>query len=314
MDDFFKLQKKIKRDFVSFKSAEEMEEAINKVRQSESEKEKLFDAVKIFDNPEVLVIATNTHEASCRYGAGTKWCTAAKDTDENWKRHNQTGTEFIWIIKNLKQDNPSYKFSLHLKWGKNKIDPEREVDYDWCNAQNNCGRQTPEMLIKYFGKNTFDEIFKKCVSYHTKRNEERVKRLGNYSDLHQKMIQRFNQNFDEIEKECETSYYAALDDISNYWYDDLDHQLDTKEIKLIFSEMNEYMSNQENEIIDSIKEDVESYIFYMDPIELSEEFLNSGITDQNEFITKTIDSIDIFEIAREITYPILDQFFREKGF
>jgi hypothetical protein len=52
----------------------------------------------------------------------------------------------------------------------------------------------------------------------------------------------------------------------------------------------------------------------MDPIELSEEFLNSGITDQNEFITKTIDSIDIFEIAREITYPILDQFFREKGF
>jgi hypothetical protein len=128
------------------------------------------------------------------------------------------------------------------------------------------------------------------------------------------MIQRFNQNFDEIEEECETSYYAALDDISNYWYDDLDHQLDTKEIKLIFSEMNEYMSNQENEIIDSIKEDVESYIFYMDPIELSEEFLNSGITDQNEFITKTIDSIDIFEIAREITYPILDQFFREKGF
>ena len=121
MDDFFKLQKKIKRDFISFKSAEEMEETINKIRQSEREKEKLFDAVKIFDNPEVLVIATNTHEASCRYGAGTKWCTAAKDTNENWERHNKTGTEFIWIIKNIKQGNPNYKFSLHLKWDKNKM-------------------------------------------------------------------------------------------------------------------------------------------------------------------------------------------------
>ena len=187
MDDFLKYQKRLKRDFTSFSSAEEMKQSIDKVRQSEGEKQKSSDAVRIFENAEVLVIAANTHEASCRYAAGTKWCTGAADTDEYWKRHNRTGTEFIWILKGLKEDNPNYKFSLHFKWGKtNRVSqsPSQEFDSDWCNAQNRCNQMIPNILLDLFsdygrGKaegedDLFTNIFDKCIGYHKKRLENRV--------------------------------------------------------------------------------------------------------------------------------------------
>ncbi|MFN9938011.1 MAG: hypothetical protein ACK56I_00920, partial [bacterium] len=65
MDDFFKYQKNIKRDFASFSSAEEMQQVIDKARGMEQEKQKASDAVKVFENGSILVIAAKTHEASC---------------------------------------------------------------------------------------------------------------------------------------------------------------------------------------------------------------------------------------------------------
>jgi len=60
MDDFLKYQKKIKRDFSSFSSAEEMKQAIDQARASEVEKVKASDVNKIFENSDVLVVAANT--------------------------------------------------------------------------------------------------------------------------------------------------------------------------------------------------------------------------------------------------------------
>jgi hypothetical protein len=170
MDDFLKYQKRLKRDFTSFSSAEEMKQSIDKVRQLEDEKQKSSDAVKIFENAEVLVIAANTHQASCRYAAGTKWCTGAEDTDEYWKRHNRTGTEFIWIFKNLPPSDPNYKFSLHIKWDKK---------YDWCNAVNRCFEKTPvnltaqsaEQFPQYFD---YKAVLGRCFKYHEQRLKNRV--------------------------------------------------------------------------------------------------------------------------------------------
>jgi hypothetical protein len=36
---------------------------------------------KIFDDKNWLVVRAKTWEASCHYGAGTKWCTTSRDTD-----------------------------------------------------------------------------------------------------------------------------------------------------------------------------------------------------------------------------------------
>ena len=38
------------------------------------------DVEKIYEDNRFVVVSPKTHTASCYYGAGTKWCTASKDT------------------------------------------------------------------------------------------------------------------------------------------------------------------------------------------------------------------------------------------
>lgn len=54
-------------------------------------------ADKIFENDKVLVVSPNTHEASCYYGAGTKWCIAAK-TGTHFDSYYELGVKLYYLI------------------------------------------------------------------------------------------------------------------------------------------------------------------------------------------------------------------------
>jgi hypothetical protein len=163
LEDFFKYKERLpKKDFTQYTSVAELEKDINNIKKSLETKSKEDDATKIYDDANVLVVATNTWEAGCKYGAGTKWCTSAKDTSNYWRRHNETGTEFIWINKKLTSDNPNYKLSLHFKFDENK--------HDWCNAVNQCSEKSPyEGVISL---PNYQEVFNKCSEYHTQRTTQ----------------------------------------------------------------------------------------------------------------------------------------------
>ena len=132
---------------------------LNRIKQDA----KSTDATKLYEDGELLVLAANTYEASCKYGAGSKWCTTAKDSDSYWNRHNQTGTEFFWIFKNKPQSNPNHKFSYHIK--------EDGKTPDWCNAVNKCGKNLPfNSYPRQHPK--YDEIINKLQEFHNSRNFE----------------------------------------------------------------------------------------------------------------------------------------------
>jgi hypothetical protein len=169
MDDVFKYQKKLsKKDFAQYSSYEELRRDLVKIKSEE----RSTDATKLYEDGELLVLAANTWEASCKYGAGSKWCTTARDTDSNWNRHNQTGTEFFWIFKNKPQNDPNHKFSYHIK-----IDGS---DPDWCNAVNNCmsTRRLPEESYpKQHPK--YNEIIEKLQEFHNARDMKNVNQISN---------------------------------------------------------------------------------------------------------------------------------------
>jgi len=169
MDDVFKYQKKLsKKDFAQYSSYEELRRDLVKIKSEE----RSTDATKLYEDGELLVLAANTWEASCKYGAGSKWCTTARDTDSNWNRHNQTGTEFFWIFKNKPQNDPNHKFSYHIK-----IDGS---DPDWCNAVNNCmsTRRLPkESYPKQHPK--YNEIIEKLQEFHNARDMKNVNQISN---------------------------------------------------------------------------------------------------------------------------------------
>lgn len=160
LEDYFKLRDRLsKKDFSQYESAKELKYEILRVQQSLKDKSKESDANKIYEDKNLLVIAANTWEASCKYAAGTKWCTGSKDTAQYWDRHHNTGTEFIWINKNLTKNDPDYKLSLHIKF---------DGGADWCNALNNCSQKSPYNNKKLSLKN-YDEVYNLCQNFHGSR-------------------------------------------------------------------------------------------------------------------------------------------------
>jgi hypothetical protein len=186
MDDVFKYQKQLsKKDFAKYSSYEELVGDLNRIKQAA----KSEDVTKIYEDKDLLVIAANTHEASCKYGAGSQWCTTMKDTDSYWNRHNQTGTEFFWIFKGKPQTDPNYKFSYHIKI---KGEP------DWCNAVNNCMSTSRLSQDSYPKKHPrYNEIIQKLQEIHDARG---LKAPENSKRFHttEQIEDWLNDNFDEI--------------------------------------------------------------------------------------------------------------------
>lgn len=55
--------------------------------------------LKLFENEDYLLVAPLTRTASCKYGAGTKWCVTEKNNN-SFERHYGVGTLAFLMIKN----------------------------------------------------------------------------------------------------------------------------------------------------------------------------------------------------------------------
>jgi hypothetical protein len=184
IDDVFKYQKQLsKKDFAKYSSYEELVGDLNRIKQEL----KSDDVTKIYEDKNLLVLQANTHDASCKYGAGSKWCTTARDDSSYWRRHNETGTEFFWIFKDKPQNDPNHKFSYHINLNGKK---------DWCNAINHCvttltlsDNSYPKQHPKY------DEIIQKLEEIHNSRGLEYKKpKFESRNDIRTWVI----MNYDEI--------------------------------------------------------------------------------------------------------------------
>jgi len=247
MDDVFKYQKQLsKKDFAKYSSYEELVGDLNRIKQDT----KSEDATKIYEDKDLLVLKANTHEASCKYGAGSKWCTTAKDDSSYWRRHNDTGTEFFWIFKNKPQDDPNHKFSYHVK-----ITGEP----DWCNAVNNCmstSRLSEESYPKKHPR--YNEIIEKLQEIHGARELKDPKKLRDH------IQDWFSENYDEIEPiilDYDTITKIVNDCTIHFLdgdvYDNLPFDIDLDDDDAT----GEFISNLEKEIRTNFVPDVDGLIF-----------------------------------------------------
>ena len=73
------------------------------------------DVEKIYEDNRFVVVSPKTHTASCYYGAGTKWCTASKDTKSHFSTYKGSGELYYIIDKTLPTSDPYYKVALNKK-------------------------------------------------------------------------------------------------------------------------------------------------------------------------------------------------------
>jgi hypothetical protein len=70
----------------------------------------------VYEDDRFFIVNPLTHEASCYYGKGTKWCTAA-DSNHQFNQYNQDGKLFYILDKSLPTSDPFYKVALLKKFG-----------------------------------------------------------------------------------------------------------------------------------------------------------------------------------------------------
>ena len=73
------------------------------------------DVEKIYEDNRFVVVSPKTHSASCYYGAGTKWCTASKETKSHFSTYKGNGELYYIIDKTLPTSNSNYKVALNKK-------------------------------------------------------------------------------------------------------------------------------------------------------------------------------------------------------
>lgn len=108
-------------DINSYKSIFELEEALKNYSNKEKRGYKSVQGGNlVFENDRFYVVNPLTHDASCYYGKGTKWCTSTMDSDSSFTKYNTDGKLFYIVDKKLKTDDPYYKVALLYKFDKGK--------------------------------------------------------------------------------------------------------------------------------------------------------------------------------------------------
>ena len=114
----------------------------------------------VYDDGRFFVVNPLTHDSSCYYGKGTKWCTTA-DSDHQFNRYNQDGKLFYILDRTAPSNNKFYKVALLQKFDGDK------TYYDALDATVNGGW--------IFGTNKLNEILSSVDDYIKSTYPEQVK-------------------------------------------------------------------------------------------------------------------------------------------
>ena len=102
------------------------------------------EVVKVFDSENLLVVRPTSYESSCLYGAGTKWCTASKQSSNHYENYSHAGALYYFITRGVDQSNRFYKVALF----KNDLG----INQWWDALDENLDKKNTELLESAYGR------------------------------------------------------------------------------------------------------------------------------------------------------------------
>lgn len=158
---FLKFKSKIKnKDLNSYKSLSDLYDAISEFKDDEeleltkrqqSKQLKNTETITVIDTPNFKAIIPLTKEASQKYGAGTKWCTAS-DKNCMFDEYHKQGNLIIIIAG---EGSAAKKFQLHYESDSFMDDTDQPIDKKDI-AYLSGFPQYKELLDKLIKKHYFD--------------------------------------------------------------------------------------------------------------------------------------------------------------
>jgi hypothetical protein len=108
-------------------ACEELKETLS---QKEARSRAKKGAKKIYEDGNIFVVMPKTHEASCYYGAGSRWCTTQKDNEDYFQQYSEDGYLFYFIVKHpVAGDKKFYKMAMNLAVSSEFLEMLDDLDY-----------------------------------------------------------------------------------------------------------------------------------------------------------------------------------------
>jgi hypothetical protein len=182
INDFDRFQSQLeKKDINQYKDFVELESKLHPLVFKQKQKELESKVKKIYEDDKFLVVIPKTQESSCKYGAGTRWCTTSKGTG-HFDRYTSGSQLLFYIIDKSNSKKGDYsKVAVHFdnsgneSWWDTQDNrmSSREVEvfkyafseitdaiYDY--KKKNIGDQKKDLVTKVFSKNgtsSMDDTF-----------------------------------------------------------------------------------------------------------------------------------------------------------
>ena len=116
-------------DINRYKTFDDFLNKMDEYEDVEDEDANKGNAEKLYDSPEVTVIHPLDEPAACRYGRGTRWCTAATHGTNYFGHYNRQGPLYILIPKTPERDGEKYQLHFPSDQFMNEDDDEVGLSY-----------------------------------------------------------------------------------------------------------------------------------------------------------------------------------------
>lgn len=230
------------KDIHRYKSYWELQTVLSamdkKKKDRELEREAIKDTDKLYEDSRFLVVRPYSHDASCYYGANTKWCTASKDNRSYFNRYGDSGV-LVYVIDKQSSDETLGKMAININengniWIYDQKDNQRSEDFL-------LDRFEPisEVLKKILKGNTDYEKLIKVKEGKLKASKQTLTaRYFNYMDTEQVYLrfegaEEFLSIMNEQLEDYELSSYSNAIELpygmDNYYYDRYNFGEDLKE-------------------------------------------------------------------------------------
>lgn len=107
--DFNEKKLTVNRDITKYKSIKDINDELSIVNLKLLDKKLESQVIKLYDDGEWVIIKPLTHNASLKYGYGTKWCTVSKNDPQVFFRYARNGSLIYCINRNNSIKVAAYK-------------------------------------------------------------------------------------------------------------------------------------------------------------------------------------------------------------
>jgi len=186
-----------KKDLYQYSNRAEVESAVENYRKEKTRNIKTHkESEVVFEDDRFKVVVPKSHTASCYYGAGTKWCTATKDSDNHFTNYDKEGKLFYILDKTAPTSDKYYKVALNktYKGGNTYYDSIDSSIPDTMEIEKIISH--PELMntINEYFKFTYADEIAKISDEEKQREIERLAREADWAARRREREQRLEQN------------------------------------------------------------------------------------------------------------------------